>query len=185
MTRHFSLALVALICLFAGHAQAQASPEAVAHAYVAAIRAKGMTATADFIHPDELKRFQAMLLPLFADADAEPAQLLARGLFGPEATAESINALEPAEFMRGFMRMVDTQLKDTPLSVGDAQILGAVKEGDVVHLVSRNTVGVGELQLTQLEVISLKPYQDTWRLMLTGKMEGIAQALKAQAGKPR
>jgi hypothetical protein len=38
-----------------------------------------------------------------------------------------------------------------------------------------------DMQLTQLEVMSLKPYQDTWKLLLSGKIEGFAQALRSRA----
>jgi hypothetical protein len=60
-----------------------------------------------------------------------------------------------------------------------------VREGDTVHLVTRNSTGAAGVQVTKLEVMSLKPYQDTWKLMLSGKMEGFAQALNNRAAAGR
>jgi hypothetical protein len=175
-----SLAIAIVACL-ANPVFAQSSPEAVAVAYVAAIKSDGFAAAADYIHPDELERFKGMLAPLLADAKSPSAQSLAKAVFGPQATVESAAALDPLSFMRGFMDFVDGQLKGVDMTFGDVQILGAVPEKEAVHLVERNTVGAAGVQVTQLEVMSLKPYQDTWRLLLSGQMEGLAQALNAKA----
>lgn len=156
------------------------TPEQVERQYVDAIRSDGMTAIPQYIHPDELKRFKEMLAPALA-GETTLANSLRRAFFGPEATVASVAAMSPAEFMRGFMAFAQGQMKTMNVSVGQSEILGSVKEGEIVHLVTRNTTGAGALQLTQLEVVSLKPYQGSWRLLLSGKLEGMAQALKAQA----
>ncbi|WP_363796823.1 hypothetical protein ABU614_16335 [Lysobacter firmicutimachus] len=187
MRKLLAIALLALCLAFASAQPAApvtgATPEAVAQAYVEALRSKGMTALPEYIHPDELQRFKDMLAPMFAQAEEPAKQNIARMMFGPKATAESIQALSRAEFMRGFMTLAETQMKAMNVTLGDSRILGAVKEGEIVHRVTRNSAGAGELRLTQLEVVSLKPYQGSWRVLLSGKLEGMAQALKAQAGK--
>lgn len=175
------------VLMFAGLASvptpllAQSSPEAVAEAYVAAIRMRGLPAAVDYIHPDELRRFKDMLSPLFAQAASPTAQSLARAVFGPLTSVEAVARMDPASFMRGFMGFLDGQLKALETTIGDVRILGAVREGDTVHLVTRNSAGAAGVQFTKLEVMSLKPYQDTWRLLLSGEMEGLAHALNAKA----
>jgi hypothetical protein len=84
--------IVALIGL-AEPVFAQSSPEAVAEAYVGAIKTNGVTAAADFIHPDELQRFKAMLSPLLADVESPAAQGIVQAVFGPQSTVESVAAL--------------------------------------------------------------------------------------------
>lgn len=185
MKKPITATLFSLVFLTAWNVRAQQSPEAVAQAYVDAIRTKGMTATTDFIHPDELKRFKEMLLPILTDTNSPASPKLAQAFFGQSATTESVKSMDPASFMRGFMAATEGQMRGMNITVGDSQILGSVPEGDTIHLVTRNTVGAGSIQLTQLEVVSLKPYQDTWRVLLSGKFEGMAQALKAQAAKPQ
>ena len=179
-TLRWTAVFMALVCL-ANPAFAQSTPESVAEAYVAAIRTNGLTAAADFIHPDELQRFKVMVAPVFADPGSPAAKGLVQAVFGPQATVESVAAMDPTTFMRGFMGFLDGQLKATNTTVGNVQILGAVREGDTVHLVTRNSTAVAGMELTGLEVLSLKPYQETWKLLLSGEIEGLAQALKAKA----
>jgi hypothetical protein len=167
----------------AGRVVAAESPEQVERQYVEAVRSKGLTAVPEFIHPDELSRFREMLLPVLRGESALAKNLRA-AFFGPSATAESVEAMNPEEFMRGFMSFAQGQMKAMNVTIGKSDVLGSVKEGELVHLVTRNTAGAGALQLTQLEVVSLKLYQNTWRLLLSGKLEGMAQALKAQAAAP-
>lgn len=182
--RHLPLrALLVLLAIasMSGSAYGQSSPEAVAEAYVAAIRMRGMPAAVDYIHPDELRRFKDMLLPLFADTDSPAGLSLARAVFGPMTSVEAVARMDPESFMRGFMRFLDRQMKVLETKIGDVRILGAVREGDTVHLVIRNSTAAAGVQVTQLEVVSLRPYRDTWKLLLSGDMEGFAQALRARA----
>lgn len=172
--------LAAAVFCVAATAVAADTPEQVERQYFEALRTRGMTAVPEFIHPDELGRFRDMLGPVLA-ADTPVASNLRSAVFGPDTTAETLQALSPEAFMRGFMAFAQGTMQTMQLTVGESHVLGSVNEGEVVHLVTRNTAAAGALQLTQLEVISLKPYQGSWRLLLSGKLEGMAQALKAQA----
>lgn len=172
-----------LLFVSAFSAFAAETPEQVCALYLAAIKQRGMVAVPEFIHPDELARFKTMLAPVFEGGDAAEREDLLRGFFGESATRESVAAMTPADFARAVMAVLDAQLKTMNVSFGNADVLGAVKEGEIVHLVTRATVGAGELKVTQLEVVSLKPSGDTWRLLLSGQIEGMAQALKAQSAK--
>jgi len=93
--------------------------------------------------------------------------------------------MPPADFMRGFMKISDAQSKSMNVSFGDLKILGSVKEGDVVHLLTKHSAGTKDYSLTELEILSLKPYQNSWRVLLSGKLEGMAQAIKTQILKAR
>jgi hypothetical protein len=179
--RRVALLVMVVLAGLASPVLAQSTPQSVAEAYVAAIRADGMSAAAEYIHPDELRRFKDMLSPLIADPTSPTALGFVQTVFGPKATVESVAALDPLSFMRGFMGFVDSQLKAVNMSIGNLQVLGAVPEGEIVHLVTRGSAGAMDMQLTQLEVMSLKPHQDTWKLLLSGKIEGFAQALRSRA----
>lgn len=170
---------VAIVAGFANPVFAESSPEAVAMAYVNAMKTD-VAAAADYIHPDELQRFKGMLSPLLADAKSPDARGFAQTVFGRQATVESVAALDPLSFMRGFMDFIDRHLKSVNVKFDDLQILGSVREGETVHLVTRQSAGAGGVQMTALAVMSLKPSGDTWKLLLPGQIEGLAQALKAQ-----
>ena len=62
-------------------------------------------------------------------------------------------------------------------------ILGRIEEKpDVVHVLARTTISVGDLSVTDIEVISFRPYGETWRMLLSGELQGLAQALRASLG---
>ena len=176
----FLLLALSLTLGYQACAAASETPEQVADAYINAIRTEGLVAVPAYIHPDELERFRDMLLPVLV-GDGRAADGLRMTFFGDDATPVSVRAMDARTFMQGFMGFVQNQMSTLDVSIGQSETLGSVREGEVVHLVTRNRAGAGPLQLTQMEVISLKPYQGTWRLMLSGKMEGMAQALSAQA----
>lgn len=159
------------------------TPEAVERAYSEAVRSEGITAIPDYIHPDELERFQKMLVPVFA-GDTPRAKNLRGAFFGGSATPDSIKATSPKEFLRAFMEFVEGPMRAPSVNIAESEILGSVKEGEVVHLVTRDTIGTGPRQITQLRVVSLKPYRNSWRLLLSDKFEGMARSLQAQASAP-
>lgn len=173
------LAVMAALLGLVMPAFAESSPGSVAVAYFAAIKSDGLVAAADYIHPDELQRFRGMFSPLLANVNSPVAQSFAQAVFGSGATAQSVAALDPLSFTGGFMGFVEGQLKGVDMTFGDMQILGSVPEGETVHLVTRSSPGAAGVQITRLEVMSLKPYQDTWRLLLSGEIEGLAQALNS------
>lgn len=175
-------ALVLALACAAGPVRA-GTPEEVARQSAEAVRAEGITAVTRFIHPDELLAFKEMLAPAMA-GDTPVAQGLREAFFGDGTTGAALAAMGPSDFMHGFMAFVETQMAGLDVTIGEQEILGSVAEGEVVHLVTRSTAGAGALQLTQLEVVSLKPYEGTWRLMLSGKFRGMGEALKAQAVSP-
>lgn len=159
------------------------TPEEVFSSYTAALKERGMAAAPEFIHPDELVRFKAMLLPLFQRGDASNNKDVARNLVGPTATPESVASMEPVEFMRTFLSAVDKQIKELNVNMGEAHVIGSVAEGRVVHLVTRSTTGIGDIEMSRLEVVSLKAYGKTWRLLLSGHLEGMAKMLNAESRK--
>ena len=172
-----TLLMAAFLSLAASLAHAAATPESAVKEYMAALQKDGMMAVSRYLHPDELKRFKEMLLPMFRkDATAKSEAI--RGIYGAEATLASIEAMPPAEFMDGFMRLAGEQLSGA--TFGDADIIGKVSENDVVHVVTRASTKVKEIQIKTLTVVSTKKSGAEWKLMLTGELEGLAAALSAQ-----
>jgi hypothetical protein len=180
-----ALLAAALMCL-AGPARAApaAKPESVVQDYFAALQQNGLTSAADFMHPDELRRFKEMIFPILAAEDAAGRHDLREAMFGANATMGDAESASPADFLRAFMRFVAARMSDAKPHFDRIEVLGAIPEGDVVHVVTRVYVGVGDLAVRQMEVVSLKPSGDDWKLMLTGQMEGLAQALRARVPAP-
>ncbi|WP_269792636.1 hypothetical protein [Stenotrophomonas sp. Iso1] len=175
--------LLAVALLFGGicsaNAQAPQTPEEVSRASAEATNARGMAAMADFIHPDELQRFKNTLAPLFIENPSESTTWLLRKFFGKDATAETVRKMPPAVFMANVVKLAESQMPDAEPRVDDLQILGSVREGELIHLVTRSAVTLGSAQLTKMEVVSMKPYGDSWRMLLSGDVESMSRAIRA------
>jgi hypothetical protein len=171
-----SLVLIGLTYALPTHAGE--SPESVVRAYVAAIKERRMAAVAGYIHPDEQLRFKNMLMSVFNNTATPQQSSFLSTIFGKNATPASVQAKTPQEFMRAFMTFTEGQMQSLNVNLKDVKVLGTVKEGEILHLVTRNVAGAGNVQLTQMAVISVKPYQGSWKLLLTGELEAFAQTLK-------
>lgn len=177
------IALVVLTTLVSFAAGAQRpSPEDVAREHFAALQAKGMRAVVDYMHPDALAEFKAMLIPVF-EAEAEAGQRGLRSIaFDATITIEEIRALAPDAFMNGFLNFVLARTEDVSLSFDQIEIVGVVPEGEQRHVLARITIGANELSITQFEVLTFVPFENTWRMKLTGELQGLASALRQQLG---
>ena len=118
-------------------------------------------------------------MPLFRKEAAAGKKEITQGLFGPGATLASVESMAPLDFMNGMFVHLGGALEGIVFK--DAELLGSVREKDIVHVVSRVSVdGPNGLKLRQMEVVSVKPDGDGWKLLLNGSLEGIAAALSAQ-----
>lgn len=173
----YLLNLLLLSLFFSSPAvQASDSPESVTRAYIAAINTGGMEASVDFFHPDELKRLKDMLLPVY---DAIPEDDPAHGM------GKVARSMSTEEFARRIMRLSEAQLDGNRVLVDRLDILGSVTEGETVHLVARTNFSIAKVGFSKLQVVSLKPYQGGWKLLLSGDIEGMVQAMQARGMTPR
>jgi hypothetical protein len=169
--------ILTLVLLGTGAAQAASTPEQTVKDYMTAFQQRGMTSVAEFIHPAELERFKSMLMPVFENSPEADRQQGLDMFFGKGTTLETLKAMPPAKFMSSFMEVVGKQLEGMKFSSFD--VLGSVREGELVHVVTRVGVDAKGIQMTKLQVTSTKPFGKEWKLILTGELEGIANAMKA------
>lgn len=155
-------------------------PEALAESYFLSMRDKGFASAVDFMHPKALEDFKAMLLPVFeAEAESGKRDLL-NATFGSQADIDDVRSAEPYGFMKAFMNIVMAMAGDVDIQFRKIEILGSIREGEIVHVLARMTVGADDLAITKMEVISFRPHGDTWAMLLNGEMEGMAKALRAR-----
>jgi hypothetical protein len=180
--RLFSTVTFAVVAIaFSISALAQESPEAAVRDYLAALPERGLSAAPDYMHPEELVRFKAMLLPIFQPDGAPNHRQLIAEIFGAEETSQSVSSMTPAAFMRGFLRVGDRQLAKIGMRLEPSEVVGSVPEGEIVHVIVRTRTRASELKTTQLEVVSVKKDGSSWKLMLSGRYEGMAEAFRAQS----
>lgn len=162
----------------AAAATAAQSPEAAATALYQAMKRKDWTGAAALFDPEALKEFRQALAPLFEAASADEASAAAIStLFGGMGQAR-LKAVSDAEFFAAFFGGVSAA---AGVSLDSQQVLGSVAEhDDLRHVVTRNTASGSGLTLTKMEVVSTRRTADGWRILLSGDMKGMAQALKAR-----
>lgn len=166
---------------------ASATPEQTMRAYFTALQTRGLESMVDFMHPDEARRFKDMLMPVYEFEAAAQQRTLLSATFGEEASLDDVKAAPPEAFMRGMAKLMTAQTTEVGITFDSIEILGAVPEPGkgLVHVVSRVQAGAKGLTVTKLDVTTLKQHQGSWKIMLTGDMEGLAQALRAGVQAPR
>jgi hypothetical protein len=171
--------LFSIASVFAGPASEAAK------AYYTTLKTKDYPAAAKHFDPAALKSFREMLSFFNELPDEEAADTLSM-FFGEGATKDSVKKMSDSEFFAAFLKGLMQEAEEAGgVEFGDFQVLGEVPEGeDVIHVVTRNKVGVGELKIESMEVMSFKKAGDSWKAMLNGEMSGVAAQLKAAFGKP-
>lgn len=167
------------IALFSGQLHAQDTPEEVAQDYFKAMQNEGLIATSRFMHPSALAEFKSIVMPVYDAEHASGARQLLDLTFSPSADYAEVQAMDPLDFLNGFMNVVTAQTGNVPLQFDKLEVLGTVEEGEIRHVLTRMTVGVGELAMSQIEVLSFLPYEDTWLLQLNMDLKGLATALRS------
>lgn len=180
------LALTVALCvanvapLWAAELTPDASPEAVLQESFRRMQANEWVAAADAFDPAALKQFREMLAPI---VEAEDGAGVVAMFFGDEATPASLKAMNDQAFFAGMMSTIMSVSGGT---LESQEVLGGVPEGaDRMHMVVRSKAAAMGLSITQMEVVTLNKTPQGWRLALSGKMEGMAQALKQLGGKPK
>jgi hypothetical protein len=160
------------------------TPEAVIRESYRRMQAGDWTSAAETFDPAALKQFREMLAPIMSAAGdgSEGLGLLAM-FFGPEVTPEALKDMNDQDFFSGI---VGNLIRSSGGTLEGQEVLGGVAEGaDRMHMVVRNRAAAMGITLTQMEVVTLNKTPDGWRLALSGKMEGMAQALKQLGGAPK
>lgn len=157
------------------HADEAITPESVVRTYYERLQTGDFGAYAEFVHPEEAARFKSMLMDVYRAANQDGDRKLIDATFGPEATLDDVEKTTPEEFIRAFMGLVSAMMGKIQFSRFD--LIGSVPEGDMTHVVLRTQIAAEGVEVTQMEVVSTRPFEGQPRLMLTGAWEGIGAAM--------
>jgi hypothetical protein len=125
----------------------QDTPESVAKVYVDATLAGDWAKAASFTRPESLAQFKRLFEPVFAN---EKTTIVVGMLFGVKSRAE-------------FDQLSDAQLFE--------KLLGSLMGGKDAPAFTKNVM------ITKLEVMTLKRYENTWRMTLSSELEGMTQMI--------
>jgi hypothetical protein len=168
--------LMAALLAFAPRVAAQETPEQVVQRYFDTFRTGDYAGNVALMHPEALASMKETMSALVSlPGAADDPQF--RAMFGV-ASMEEFNRLTPAAL---FERILRSQLEQPELrqmlSGAQATALGHVMEGDTVaHVVYRMRMGVGEMNVDQVQVAPVKRADGQWRVLLTGSFAGMMNA---------
>ena len=161
---------------------AKAATEA-ATAYLNALKDGGFGAAPAYLHPEALERFKALVMPALDAESARGTRSLLNATFGREATFAAARSADPADFMARFVRVVSARDPDAAPRFSALTALGVVPEGERLHVLVRLGAGSGPDAPERLEVVSLLADGHGWKVLLDGRLEGIAGALAGRFGR--
>jgi hypothetical protein len=163
-----------------------ATPGKVVRASLKASREGDWDAYAGLIHPDSLRDFKALLVPVLQSALKNPDERAdLQTLFGKATDLKAVLKLEPKEFFARFARgaLVKSPLKDNFASF-KGKVLGVVREGpDLAHVVVRlareGPKGVTPFALrNKVEVVTVRRTPAGWRILLPGDLRTLADTIR-------
>ena len=178
--RYFVLALFALTpALVSNLALAETSAER-AKIYFSDIENGRYAAAVGHFDPVELKEFRKTM-EFYKEIPPQAQAQFVQTFYGASQTIESLGKASDVEFFTGLFNFIMGQADAAGgLSFDGLEILGEVMEGkNVSHLVIRNRVSVGEIEMEAMEVISLQKVGKEWRVLMSGKIKGLPQQLEA------
>ena len=159
---------------------AESSPSDIASAYFTALGKGDWQASTALMHPDALDRFKGIIATATKGKDGKE---LLQQLF-QVSTQKDFDRLSNAETFRLFWSSMARLQPDLVKAFGMAQqaILGSVAEGEnIVHVVSKVTIRPEPgVSASQIDVVSLQRDGASWRVLLTGDMEGLAEELAGE-----
>jgi hypothetical protein len=166
--------------LYAADLKSDDSPETVLRESYRRMQANEWVAAADTFDPAALKQFRDMLAPIL---DAGDGAGMLTMFFGPEQTPDSLKAMSDQAFFAG---LISSMMRTSGGTLEGQDVVGGVAEGPArMHMVVRSKAAAMGITITQMEVVTLNKTAQGWRLALSGKMEGMAQALQMLRSKAK
>lgn len=178
------LATLSIVTGATGAVFAQETPESTAKAYFAAMQASDWAKLASLMHPDALASIKRM----FATAiKADQTGDAAKTIFKLKSAAEYSQLSDAAVFERlmDFIANVEPDMK-TALSSSTNTILGKVDEStDLSHVVFRSRSKLEGNEINEVDLLSFKKQDSTWRALLPSDLEGILSQLADEVAPPQ
>ncbi len=149
----------------------------------AAYKASDWETYARWMHPEGLARYESILRPMVetvikVDSSGEVADSFT--WLGQELNTEEFMNMTPAEFFSFSMNEIIAAVPTLKQAMGssDLEVLGEIPEGDsLMHVVVRTTAEAMGIGMSEVSVLTAKEYEGSYRLLLSGQLEGLITAI--------
>ena len=171
--------LLTILLFFAASPSFADTASQAASDYFNVLKQKDYERAANYFDPVALAEFRQMMDFIYEVPD-EVQQKVFTTFFGPGASKESINKMSDALYFAAFLRAIMAQAeKAGSIDFEKMEILGEVMEGEhVAHVVTRNRVKVGQIEVEAMEVVSFRKDGKQWKALMSGKIKGIPNQLR-------
>ena len=137
-------------------------------------------AYAALVHPDDLDGFKAMLLP-----DIEKLAVMRNAdsvtLFDRTFSLEDLRSGTSEQFFVDMMKTVfqiSVELGQSFSGMKNIHV-GAVAENDsLIHIVVNTSMNIGLKNVKEMNVSTVRRFEDGWKLRMSPKLEGIGMMLQ-------
>ena len=186
---------IAMLSVAAAQAQVPEKPEEIARAYIEASRAGDWLKAGSLMHPVALKQLRDMFGPLIAMAKTDKDKQEISAMLGIKDKAEFDKLSDQEVFGKifGLLTGISPEIKNA-LNSSTYEIIGSVPEKtDLMHVIFRMQLKLEvpnvstPISFGKLDVMTLQRFENSWRAILKGDLQGIIQAIvgaiKAEAEK--
>jgi hypothetical protein len=167
-------------------AAAATAATAIAIAYLTTLKEKGFGAAPPYLHATAMARFKTLAMPGLKDEQARGMRNLLNATFGREATYATAVTADPADFLTRFARLIAAREPDAAPIFSRLTPLGVVAEGEQLHVLVRlgldgGGAAAGSPAVERVEVVSLLPQGQDWKVLLDGRLQDLAHRLGSRA----
>lgn len=175
----FTAIAALLLAPAAAVAQPAETPVDVARRYFETVRRNDWQAGAALMHPDELARFKELFVTLLASG--KKGEDVVKELMELESASDLLN-LSGSQVFERFLRTFMGRSPEMAEMMASMRvsIIGSVPEGqDTAHILYRTEMDAAEMPDREINVVSMKRMENSWRMMLEPQMEGAAEMIVA------
>ncbi len=163
------------------------SPDPVAEKVMVAMTRGDLETMASLMDPAALDEFRSGFIEVFnaledlPQEDREAAEFEFSLFFG--ADLEDLRKLDAPTFFLLFLQNTMALLPDLTkaLSGTNVEVVGHVLEReDLAHVIARYEMLIEDVTVTEMTVVSLRRTDGHWRVLPSGNLRGIADAVRQQ-----
>jgi len=157
------------------------NPELIVDDYYSSLMDSGYTKLNEYLHPKEKMKIRNLLLPVLEEASKKGKKGYVQAIFGSNATIDSVRSLNDDEFAKAYFQSIQQTMlaKGVRFQFSKVKKIGSLNEGeDLAHVLVRVNMNVNSVAVDSLDVISVKKFDNGWKLLLKADLEDMVYKIR-------
>jgi hypothetical protein len=172
------LLALALTIPFISVSYAKEAPEQIVETYLKEVNTNGFTNLSSQFHPDELKKLKEAFVTFFEIAE-DPAVI--ESFMGKKYSMKEVKKMSDSEFASKILKSVNALIDQDQIEFTRSEVIGSIAEKDNIHVLVRQYVKFEGGELSAKDIVTLKPYGGSYKVMFSDTLDAMVQGLKAGA----